>query len=200
MKQHNVTPRVFACLFAPTQQHLKRRQFYYLEWRDLSIICGRWTPFVEYCYSWHVALEVCASKHRMNGTTYCILITACCLFGRGYVEWCHLSCKTCGWGFTKHIFAYREYAVHIFDAFSYLLGIFIYIFFLSVSKLASVLWAQEAMSSWHRCQKVLSGYNVELPVGINLNFFKRTRWKSINKLASWWKLDCLKVLSIGRLL
>lgn len=76
----------------------------------------------------------------------------------------------------------------------YWASLFIY-FLLAVSKLARILWVQEALSSWHRCQKVLSNSNVERPVGINLNFFKWTRWKSINKLAvrvfdSWtaWRL------------
>lgn len=64
------------------QEHLKI-QFYYLVWRDLSIISGWCTLFAEQCYSLHVVFVVCSSKHKMNDTTYCILITAGCLFGGG---------------------------------------------------------------------------------------------------------------------
>lgn len=79
-----------------------------------------------------LALEVCSSKHRMNDTTYSILITAGRQRGCRGPPFIMLDMRL---GFYQtHFLLTGEFSEHIFDAFSNLLDIFIFYILLSVSK------------------------------------------------------------------
>lgn len=76
-KAQSGMPLVFwFCLPNAATCTVKRMQLYYPVCKDLSIIS---VPMLLL----PAPLEVCSSKHSMNDTTYCILITARCLFGGG---------------------------------------------------------------------------------------------------------------------
>lgn len=74
-----------------------------------------------------LALEVCSSKHRMNDTTYSILITARRQRGYRGMPFIMLDMRL-GFYQTHFLWLYGEFEEHIFDAFSNLLDILIFIF------------------------------------------------------------------------
>lgn len=194
-RQHNVTPWVFRFSVCPHSATSKKKTillpwmpgpFNYL-WKVNSICRIRlllaWSV-------WNVLFQAQDEWHYLLYSYYCSLPFRQRVYG--VMPFIMQDMRL---GFYKtHFHLQGVCKAHLWCIFIFIGHLYLY-FLLAVSKLARILWVQEALSSWHRCQKVLSNSNVECPVGINLNFFKWTRWKSINKLAvrvfdSWtaWRL------------